>query len=122
MRLTPGIWTFVSSLSDAERAQIVDLVVEVERKTAAKRFETGDANFLCKGGMSQISFGLANGTTREVAPEPGQFGRQIKVDDGGKYQPELVGKEEWGKIAATRRAGLRNALEAMLGSPKKPAK
>lgn len=121
MRYTPEIWTFAASLSDEERTQKVNYVVEVDKTTAEKPLETGDANFLCKGGMSQITFGLANGTTREVAPEPSQFGRQIKVDDGGKFKPELVSKEEWGKIAATRRVELRTVINTILNVSKKRA-
>jgi hypothetical protein len=121
MRYTPEIWDFAASLSDEERTQILDYVVEIEQTTAPKRLASGDAKFLCMGGMSQISFGLANGTTREVPPEPGQFGRQIKVDDGGKYVPEVIAKEEWGKVATERRAGLRNAIETLLLASKKQA-
>lgn len=120
MRHTPGIWDFAASLSDEERNQIIDYVVEVEQTTAPKRLASGDARFLCMGGLSQISFGLANGTTREVPPEAGQFGRQMKVDDGGKYVPEVLPREEWSKTAAERRLGLRNAITALLQIPKKP--
>jgi hypothetical protein len=118
MRYTPGIWDFAASLSNEERSQIVDYVVEVEQTTAPKRLASGDARFLCMGGMSQMSFGLANGTTREVPPEAGQFGRQMKVDDGGKYVPEVIAGEEWSKIAAERRVGLRDAVDALLRASK----
>lgn len=121
MSYTPGIWDFAASMSDAERAQVMQIVLVLEQKTAAKRLESGDANFLCRDGMSQIAFGLANGTTKEVESQPGQFGRQINVDDGGKYKPEVVSKEEWGKVAATRRAGLKDAINAIL-DVRKPVK
>jgi hypothetical protein len=102
----PQIWPFIGSLSEADRGMVLKLVPLIERRTAARRDQQGDVEFLCRPGLEETSYSLAHGGSREVAPKPGQIGRQIELYGDGKYKPSERPAAEWKPEAEKRRAEL----------------
>ncbi|HEY0026375.1 MAG TPA: hypothetical protein VGC35_00740 [Allosphingosinicella sp.] len=107
------IWPFIGSLGAEERQRLVDLAVLLEARTAARRDAAGDVDFLCRGGMEEIQYNLVHGTSREEAPRPGVFGRQIVLEGDGKYKPSERPQAEWSGGAAKVRPTLSAGLAAM---------
>jgi hypothetical protein len=121
----PEVWSFLASLAEADRVQILTLVPLLEARTAARRDLNGDVEFLCRAGMEEMSYNLSHGTSREVPRAPGQFGRQIVVSGDGKYKPSERPDAEWKPEAAKLRASLPQILAgevAKLAAPKSAVK
>ena len=114
--IIPNLLDYISEMSSAEKNLSVKVAIGVEVKTAARRDEIGDVEFLCTGGLEQISYGLKNGTTKEVPAKPGQFGRQIVVDDGGKYKPRTLEPKIWQPVASQARIDMKVKLESLIAS------
>lgn len=114
--IIPDLFKYIMTMSPAEKNIVVEVAVGVEARTAARRDEIGDVEFLCAGGLEQIRYGLKNGTTKEVPAKPGQIGRQILVDDGGKYKPTTLEPKIWKPVAAKARTEMKARLESLLAS------
>jgi hypothetical protein len=110
----PKIWPFVASLPGADKSIILKLVPLLERRTAARRDQQGDVEFLCRDGLEEIRYHLSHGGSREVAAKPGQIGRRIEVYGDGKYKPSERSVAEWKPEADKRRAGLPATLAALV--------
>jgi hypothetical protein len=116
----PEIWPFLASLSDDERNMILKLVPLLEKRTAARRDQQGDIEFLCRSGMEETSYNLAHGSAREIPPAPGQIGRQIQLSGDGKYRPSERPEAEWKAEALKRRETLPQALAEQVASLSAP--
>jgi hypothetical protein len=103
---------------------IVKLVPLLERRTAARRDEQGDVEFLCRSGLEETSYNLQHGGSREVAARPGQIGRQIELYGDGKYKPSERPQAEWKAEAERRRTALPGTIAAEVAtlSASKPAR
>ena len=104
------VWPFIASLSEPERATMLKLVPLIESRTAAKRDQQGDVEFLCRAGMEETAYNLKNGTAVEAPPVPGQFGRNVVLSGDGKYKPSERAESEWKPDAEKYRAALPQAL------------
>ena len=124
MAWNPDIWPFIGSLPETDRSMIVKLVPLLERRTAARRDEQGDVEFLCRSGLEETTYSLQHGGSREVAARPGQIGRQIELYGDGKYKPSERPLAEWKAEAETRRAALPGTIAAEVAtlSASKPAR
>ena len=124
MAWNPDIWPFIGSLPEADRSMIVKLVPLLERRTAARRDEQGDVEFLCRSGLEETSYNLQHGGSREVAARPGQIGRQIELYGDGKYKPSERPLAEWKAEAERRRTALPGTIAAEVAtlSASKPAR
>lgn len=112
----PGMWTFIGSLSEQDRAVMLALVPRLEQRTAASRDQRGDVDFLCRSGLEETTYNLKHGKAREVPAKPGQIGRQIELSGDGKYQPSVRPEAEWKVEAEKLRASLPERLAAQLAS------
>jgi len=100
------VWTFLASLPEADRSTILKLVPLLEKRTAFRRDQQGDVDFLCRAGLEETSYNLQHGGSREVPAKPGQIGRQIELYGDGKYKPSERPQTEWKAEAERRRAEL----------------
>jgi hypothetical protein len=124
MSLEPGIWSFFAALPPPHRQRILDLAVLLEQRTAARRDVQGDVEFLCRGGMEEMSYNLQHGTVREVPTPPGAIGRTMETTGDGNYRPSVQKEEAWrprAREARARVAAILSALAvAMTGTPPAP--
>lgn len=119
--IIPEFVNYISQISETDQKLVIDLAVDVEARSAARRASIEDAVFLCSQGMEALQFGIRRGTTSETAPKPGQFGRQIGVDTSG-YKPRILEEKIWQPIASKARSEMRGRLERLFASLKAPKK
>jgi|GEM_PF-5584873 len=116
----PRIWPFLAEMIPEHRQRAIDLAVQIEQRTRARRDAAGDVEFLCRAGMEEMSYNMAHGTMREVEPKPGQIGRQIVVDGDGKYRPSVRQEKAWRPEAEAARSGLRAFLSELVVAMTQP--
>lgn len=116
----PEIWPFIGSLPEADKTMILKLVPALERHSAVKRDRQGDVEFLCRAGLEETTYDLQHGGSREVAPKPGQIGRQVELYGDGKYKPSERPEAEWKPEAERRRAALPASLAAQISGLSPP--
>lgn len=114
MAWNPEVWPFIASLTEEERQTLVTIAVAIEARTAPRRDEIGDVDFLCRSGMEETQYNLTHGTAREVPPAPGMIGRQVVLSGDGKYKPSERPEAERAAAAAEKRAALPSALAQMV--------
>jgi hypothetical protein len=110
------IWPFLTEMTPEQRQMAVDLAVRTEERTRARRDSKGDVEFLCRGGMEEMSYNMTHGTMREVEAKPGQIGRQIVVDGDGKYRPSVREQKAWQPEAEAARSSLRARLVQLVAA------
>jgi hypothetical protein len=115
-QIIPDLMSYIATMSPEQQKDVVEVAVGVEAKTAKKRDEVGDLDFMCVGGLRQISYGLSKGgATTELPAKPGQFGRQIGVDGSG-YKPESLPAKIWQPVAKKAREEMSARLERLIAS------
>lgn len=106
----------LNTLSPELREQAARIAVTMEQRTWAKRSAAGDAKILCTGGMQEISHNLAAGApVREVEAKEGQIGRQMVIENDGKYVPTVIPAEQWLPKAEVARADVPSIVRTLAG-------
>lgn len=108
--IEPAISLFLRTLSAEEAQQLVDLVVLLEARTSSRRTAAGDVDFLCTGGMEEMTYNLEHGTSREVRSAPGVYGRTVALKGDGNYRPSEKPEADWRAAADKERAALPTTL------------
>ncbi|HEX9948025.1 MAG TPA: hypothetical protein VGA98_10840 [Allosphingosinicella sp.] len=112
----PEIWPFLAKMTPEHRERAIQLAALIEERTRTRRDSAGDVEFLCRGGMEEMQYNMKHGSMREVAPRPGQIGRQIVVDGDGKYRPSVREEKAWRPEAEAARSGLRARLMQLVAA------
>ena len=110
------IWPFLAKMTPEHRQRAVDLAVRIEERTRARRDSAGDVEFLCRGGMEEMTYNLEHGTMRVADPKPGQIGRRIVVGGDGKYRPSVREEKMWRPEAEAARSDLRARLMQLVAA------
>ena len=108
------IWKHVATLSEQQRAQLVDIAQRLEASTAAKR---ADDDFLCRDGLDQMRDALARNGNKplpESSPQPGQIGKTVNVPANPDYQPKFVSKDVWQPKQSALRVELPQRLQQLV--------
>ena len=106
-----------AKLPPNEREQAVFVATAIEQRTAAVRDRQGDAQFLCRYGMEEITHNLRHGPAKERSAKPGELGRQIELTGDGKYVPSIRPEAIWRPEAEKARSTLLADLTALLSAP-----
>lgn len=120
-------------VSELRRSGLLDLVDEptrrkaayianaVEQKSWLARRTNNDATFQCWNGMAAIKAGIQAGLVTESAPEPGKFGRQVKVSPPAGFVYERRDDADWWVDAEKARSQLPLLMAKLAGIDQIPS-
>jgi len=92
------------------KAKVIDAIA-LEKRTAPLR---KDDDWLCRGGLEEMTAGIEAGRTKQVPTPPDQLGTTVVVDPPPDYAPKFVAPEKYKPIQEKARSEIRSGLLKML--------